>query len=228
MNIQVVMADDHPVLLSGMDHMLAGIPDIDVAGLASNSTELVELLERQVSVDVVVTDFSMPHGRHGDGITLLRLLGRRFPKLRRVVLTGVESSWILRSILDVHVSVIVSKTDPHHLLEPAIRAAYAGHAYLSPEVERLVREAQAGGGAPDGAALTKRETEVLRMYAEGLTVSEIGDRVGRSRKTVSTQKLSAMRKLGLQGDAEIFQYAMMHGLVQASQVSRGHVAGTHN
>src|SRR5690348_10317816 len=108
------MADDHPVLLSGMDHMLAGIPDIDVAGLASNSTELVELLERQVSVDVVVTDFSMPHGRHGDGITLLRLLGRRYPKLRRVVLTGVESSWILRSILDVHVSVIVSKTDPHH------------------------------------------------------------------------------------------------------------------
>jgi two-component system capsular synthesis response regulator RcsB len=74
-------------------------------------------------------------------------------------------------------------------------------------------------------ALSKRESEVLRMFAEGLSVMQIAQRVGRSRKTISTQKIAAMRKLGLQRDAEIFEYALTHGLVQASQNARAGAGG---
>lgn len=223
MSIRVVIADDHPVLLAGMEHMLSGVRDMTVAGLVRDSTGLVELLGRQ-AVEVVVTDFSMPKGRYGDGIALLRFLGRRFPQVRRVVLTGVESPWVLRSVLDIGVRVIVSKADPHDCLEVAIRAAHGGRDYLSPEAARLVEQAQGEEAVETGGKLTKRETEVLRMFAEGLSVAEIGARVGRSRKTVSTQKMSAMRKLGLERDVDVFQYAMAHGLIQASQQSRSHAA----
>nr|WP_274602784.1 MULTISPECIES: LuxR C-terminal-related transcriptional regulator [unclassified Stenotrophomonas] len=74
--------------------------------------------------------------------------------------------------------------------------------------------------ADHGAVLSKRENEVLRMYAEGLSVIEIAERIGRSRKTVSTQKVAAMRKLNLATDAEVFHYAIAHGLVNASQQAR--------
>lgn len=218
MALTVVVADDHPVLLTGMQMLLAKDPDIVIAGLASNSSELVDLLDA-TPVDVAVCDFTMPNGRHGDGVALLRFLQRRFPKLRVVVLTGMESPLVLRSIQSAGVGCIVSKSDPWQQLVPAVRAAQGGVAFVSPEIQRLLAQ------APDSTqqstpALSKRETEVLRMFAEGLTLMEIAERVGRSRKTLSTQKVAAMRKLGLQRDADIFEYALSSGLVQTAQIAR--------
>lgn len=220
--IRIAIADDHPVLLAGMDNLLQSEPSLAVAGLVRDSTALVELAS-STSVDVVVTDFSMPHGRYGDGIAMLRFLQRRFPKIQLVVLTGMESPLVLGNIRAAGVRCIVSKTDPLQHLLPAVHAAHAGGGYLSPEVERLLGElpAQADGGT---ASLSRRESEVLRMYAEGLSVIEIAARIGRSRKTISTQKIAAMRKLGLQTDADIFQYAIAHGLVNASQVARANAS----
>lgn len=219
MNIRVVIADDHPVLLAGMEHMLNTVADIQIVGLAADSTGMVELLG-QHPVDVVIADFSMPQGRYGDGIAMLRFLARRFPQVRRVVLTGVENPWVLRSILEVGVQVVVSKSDPHLHLEHAIRCAQSGQAFLSPAIEDLLAQHPVAAVASAQGQLTKRETEVLRMFAEGLSVAEIGERIGRSRKTISTQKMAAMRKLGLTCDGDIFRYAISSGLVQASQVSR--------
>lgn len=223
MNIRIVIADDHPVLLAGMEHMLGPVADIQIVGLAADSTGMVELLGKQ-PVDVVVADFSMPKGRYGDGIALLRFLARRFPQVRRIVLTGVENPWVLRSIVDVGVQVIVSKSDPHLHLEHAIRCAFAGQAFLSPAIEQLLAHPPADTLATAQGQLTKRESEVLRMFAEGLSVAEIGERIGRSRKTISTQKMAPMRKLGLARDSDIFRYAISSGLVQASQVSRHNAA----
>jgi len=218
MPLTLVVADDHPVLLAGMEMLLCRDPGIHLAGLAADSSQLVELLSAS-AVDVAVCDFSMPNGRYGDGVTLLRFLQRRFPMLRLVVLTGMESPLVLRSIQSAGVNCIVSKSDPLEQLLPAVRAASAGKPFISAEIERLLAQAPkpASGDFP---GLSKRETEVLRMFAEGLTVMQIADRVGRSRKTVSTQKMAAMRKLGLERDADIFEYALTHGLVQASQIAR--------
>lgn len=215
--IRIAIADDHPVLLAGMEHLLQSRPGLVVAGLVKNSTALVELVS-STSVDVVVTDFSMPHGRYGDGIAMLRFLQRRFPKIHLVVLTGTESPLVLANIQAAGIRCIISKADPLVHLLPALQAACNDGSYVSPEVHRLL----AGAATRDvpGASLSKRESEVLRMYAEGLSVIEIAVRIGRSRKTVSTQKIAAMRKLGLGTDAEVFQYAIAHGLVNASQLAR--------
>lgn len=215
MNLRIVVADDHPVLLAGMEHLLNEQPGLQVAGLVRDSTALVQLLS-QTSVDVVITDFSMPEGRYGDGVALLRFLQRRFPQVRLVVLTAMESPVVLASILGAGVDCIVSKSDPLLHLLPAIEAVVAGDGYLSPEVQRLTAVAAEGDATTGDGALSRRESEVLRMFAEGLTVMQIAERVGRSRKTVSTQKVSAKRKLGLTSDAEIFKYAIAQRMVSSS------------
>jgi two-component system capsular synthesis response regulator RcsB len=224
MPLNIVVADDHPVLLAGMEHLLQAEPDLAIAGLVRDSTELVDLLSR-TPVDVAVCDFSMPNGRYGDGVTLLRFLQRRFPALHMVVLTGMESPMVLRSIQRAGVSCIVSKSDPLEQLVPAVHAASRRQAFISAEIARLIAEVESQGDVQEVEALSKRESEVLRMFAEGLSVMQIAQRVGRSRKTISTQKIAAMRKLGLQRDAEIFEYALTHGLVQASQNARAGAGG---
>jgi len=219
--LRIAIADDHPVLLAGITHLLQSEADIEVVGVVKDSTALVALVSGQ-EVDVVVTDFSMPHGQYGDGIAMLRFLHRRFPQTRLVVLTGMESPLVLNNILAAGVECIVSKSDPIEEVLPALRMAWAQGGYLSPQVRaRLVPEA---GADDEGQQLSKREKEVLRMYAEGLSVIEIAARIGRSRKTISTQKVAAMRKLGLATDADVFQYAIAHGLVNASQQARANAA----
>jgi two-component system capsular synthesis response regulator RcsB len=219
--LRIAIADDHPVLLAGITHLLQSEADIEVVGVVKDSTALVALVSGQ-EVDVVVTDFSMPHGQYGDGIAMLRFLHRRFPQTRLVVLTGMESPLVLNNILAAGVECIVSKSDPIEEVLPALRMAWAQGGYLSPQVRaRLVPDA---GADDEGQQLSKREKEVLRMYSEGLSVIEIAARIGRSRKTISTQKVAAMRKLGLATDADVFQYAIAHGLVNASQQARANAA----
>jgi two-component system capsular synthesis response regulator RcsB len=212
-------------MLAGMEHLLSAFAGIEVIGLVADSTQLVELLGSN-ACDVVVTDFSMPTGRYGDGISLLRFLQRRFPTVSVVVLTGVDSETVLRSILDIDIRAVVSKSDDYAHLETAIRMAHEGREFLSPEVRRIVETSakRTDALAEVSGRLSKRETEVLRLYAEGLSVLEIGNRVGRSRKTISTQKTAAMKKLGLERDADIFRYAISHGLVQSSQSARDNAA----
>jgi two-component system, NarL family, captular synthesis response regulator RcsB len=221
LTIRVAVADDHPTLLAGVEHLLSKMEGVTLIGLVSNSTELVELLGRS-SCDVVVTDFSMPGGHYGDGLSLLRFLKRRFPSVRLVVFTSIENDAVMKSIIDAGVAGLVSKSfDLEHLVA-AIRAAHMGNRYVLPrKFEQLLeRTPELHTGSGQAAELSKRETEVLRLYAEGLTVSEIGLRAGRSNKTISAQKMAAMKKLGLRHDADIFKYAQAHGLVQASQASR--------
>ena len=214
MSIRIVIADDHPVILAGVREALGEVPDINVVAGVDDSTALGQELGR-FPVDVAVTDYSMPGGQYGDGVALVGFLRRRFSAVPLVVLTSVGGAQVLASIRRAGVSCIVSKADAIPELAEAIRAAKEGRPYLSPEIER-----QLGGAAIEQAVLTRREAEVVRLIAEGKTQKEIAQQLQRSRQTISTQKHSAMRKLGLQRSAEIFEYALNEGMVSASQGAR--------
>ncbi|WP_142806052.1 response regulator transcription factor [Stenotrophomonas maltophilia] len=223
MNIRIVIADDHPVILAGVREALGHEPGITVVAGAEDSTSLVDVLSK-FPVEVAVTDFSMPGGRYGDGVALIGFLRRRFAEVPLVVLTGVGGGQVLASIRRAGVACIVAKADPIAELTTAIRAAHAGQGYLSAGIQRQLN----GRDDTDESSLTKREAEVLRLIAEGLTQTEIAAQLQRSRQTISTQKHSAMKKLGLQRSAEIFEYAVRTGMVSASQAMRAHCPGGRN
>jgi two-component system, NarL family, captular synthesis response regulator RcsB len=213
LTIRVAIADDHPILLAGMQYLMSGMRGVMLVGVASDSTELVDVLGRQ-PCDVVVTDYAMPGGQYGDGTSLFGFLHRRFPALRLVVLTGLDSMPVLSTILAAGVDAIVGKMDDPEHLHAAVLAAHGRQRYLSPAIREIVGMEST---PPSSSLLSRRETEVVRLFAQGLSAADIGEMVGRSRKTISVQKMSAIRKLGLANDAELIRYALVHGLIQGSQ-----------
>jgi two-component system capsular synthesis response regulator RcsB len=209
---RVVVADDHPVVLLGVRHALAAFDDIDLLGQARQSTELVEML-RRASTDVVVTDLSMPGGRYGDGLALVGYLRRHFPKLPIVVLTMLGNSALLRRLFDAGATTIVGKSDDFAHIGLAVRQAVRGVRHISPSLRTALERARSAcGRTADSPALSSREIEVVRLFAAGLSVTEIGMRLNRSVKTISSHKTSALRKLGARGDAELIEYARVNGL----------------
>lgn len=209
---RVAIADDHPVLLTGLTHALRENQAVNLVGAAANSTGLVKLLHEQ-QVDVVISDYVMPGGTHGDGMTLFRYLRRHYPHLRLIVLTVIDHVGIIHSLLGLGVHGILSKADSLEHIGAAVQATLAGKMFLSPDIQRIMRmhdKVGLRGTAPD---LTPREIEVIRLFVSGLKVGEIAERLHRSKQTVSTQKLSAMRKLGIQRDADLIRYGLESNLI---------------
>ncbi|WP_233841217.1 response regulator transcription factor [Dyella sp. 2HG41-7] len=219
--IRVVIADDHPLLLAGLTHELQDQPDLTIVGSAANSTSLMDLLENQ-SVDVIVSDYAMPGGRHGDGITLFGLLKQRYPQIRLIALTVMNNANVIRSLLAQDINCIVSKADSLEYLTTALYASLAGKRYLSPSIETVVHRHSIHGGASASRTrhLSTRELEVVRLFVSGFTISEIAEHLNRSKQTVSTQKMSAMRKLGITRDADLIKYGIEENLT--SQTAETH------
>ncbi|KVO29213.1 LuxR family transcriptional regulator [Burkholderia ubonensis] len=216
-SISVVLADDHPAMIAGVSHELTLSNTIVLKGHATNSTDLVELLESKVC-DVLVSDYAMPAGKHGDGISLFGFISRRFPDVKLVVLTMLDNPAILGSLDDLGVRGIVSKSDSVSHLVPAIHAVYTGGKYYSPTVDAVLKERGAQrGSATSTAELSPREMEVVRLYVSGMRVDDIAAQLNRSKKTISTQKARAMEKLGLARDTDLVKYAVEHGWLTSSQ-----------
>ena len=201
--VRVMVADDHPSSALGMSQALAGSSTIKLLGTVSNSTDLVAMLDEQQS-DVLVVDYVMPGGKYGDGLTLLSFLQRRYPALHLVTITMIDNPSVLHAIQRQGVGCILSKSDAISHLVGAVHAAYVGANYLSPFVKQLLEGTEKSTGT---RALTAREIEVVRLYGAGMTVGEIAIQLHRSKQTISSQKSSAMKKLGIVRDADLVRYA---------------------
>ncbi|WP_175818735.1 MULTISPECIES: response regulator [unclassified Burkholderia] len=201
--VRVMVADDHPSSALGMSQALAGSSTIKLLGTVSNSTDLVAMLDEQQS-DVLVVDYVMPGGKYGDGLSLLSFLQRRYPALRLVTITMIDNPSVLLAIQKQGVACILSKSDAISHLVGAVHAAFVGANYLSPFVKKLLEDCQPSAGM---RLLTAREIEVVRLYGAGLTVGEIAVQLHRSKQTISSQKSSAMKKLGIIRDADLIRYA---------------------
>ncbi|MDR6938048.1 MULTISPECIES: response regulator [unclassified Luteibacter] len=210
MVLRTIIADDHPVVLMGTRAALEGTGDIDVVGEAANGDQLVDLLATH-PCDVVVTDFSMPGGRHGDGLALIDLVRRRYPRLPIVVLTMVNNAAVLHTMRSRGALGLCDKRAPLKEVAVAVRQAAAGRAFLSDTIRRQF-DAAGVHDTSEVARLSAREIEVVRLYVSGMSISQIAERLSRSVKTVSRQKRDAMRKLGIDHDSRLSEYARERGL----------------
>ncbi|HTR05588.1 MAG TPA: response regulator transcription factor [Paraburkholderia sp.] len=214
--IRVVVADDHPVILFGAEHALLSFPGIQVVGRARQSTELVKALQSG-PCDVLVTDLAMPGGQYGDGLPLIGYLRRNFPNIPIVVLTMLENAALLKRLGELGVIAVVHKSDDLSHIGLAVQHVSRNLEYMSPQVKVALDQLRINaGGKTDEVILSKRELEVVRLFVSGMTIKEISEKLNRSIKTISTQKNTAMRKLGLDRDSELFQYAQSNGLLNLS------------
>lgn len=217
MKINIIVADDHPAVILGITHQLSSIPTLAIVGEARNSTEIIELLS-STHCDVLVTDYVMPGGSAGDGMAMLSFLRRHHPELKIIVFTTINNPAIVDGILKLGVNSVLSKVDDIGHLISAVHAVYAGATYISPHLKSAAQHLIYGGDSKStNRRLTRRESEVVRLYASGLSVNNIANQLKRTKQTVSSQKASAMRKLGITRDADLFRFAYEAGIVDSGQ-----------
>lgn len=209
--IRVIVADDHACVRLGVIRLLQAVPHVEIVGEASDTETLADLLDAH-ACDVVVSDIGMP-GIHGgnNAVSFLRRLLRVRPYPCVVVLTMICHAHMLSGLLHIGVAGIVDKRDTTTALIDAINAVVAGDIYLSDQA-RIAIEAAETPPQPRMGVLSAREWEVFQLYVQGFAVYEIAARLQRSGKTISTQKRSAMRKLGLETENDLIEYARQIGL----------------
>ncbi|MBN3804720.1 response regulator [Paraburkholderia sp. Ac-20336] len=223
-SFRVVVADDHPVILFGAEHALHKFPGLRVVGRARQSTDLVRILQT-TACDVLVTDLAMPGGQYGDGLQLIGYLRRNFPVLPIVVLTMLENVALLRRLGELGVTAVVNKSDDLSHIGRAVQHVLGKLGYMSPSVKAALDALRINSrGRHAEVMLSARELEVVRLFVSGMTIKEISELLNRSIKTISTQKNTAMRKLGIERDSELFQYAQSNGLLNLSSHSSDDVA----
>ena len=210
--LNVVIADDHPIVLVGVRELIERDARFRVVGEAMCSDELIKLL-KSGPVDLVITDFNMPgDSPYGDGLKLVEYLIRHFPGVRILVLTMISNPLILTRLKELGVLAVIQKNQLHDEIQAALKAIARGN-----PVRR--NESQPTSVMDNGADLDERftrlspkEHEILRLFVGGQAVNEIARGLNRSAKTISTQKVSAMRKLQVSSDQDLLAYCIERNL----------------
>ncbi len=209
--IRVLIIDDHPIVRTGIRSLLAGAPDIEVVGEASDGVEGLDQALR-LRPSVITLDISMPGM---SGMEVLKELKKQPHQAAVLVLSlHPEDHYAIR-LLRAGASGYVTKGAPSETLIRAIRKVHGGGKYISPEVaERLAFSIDTNFEGPLHDRLSGREMEVMRQLASGRTVTEIGHQLELSVKTVSTYRRRILEKMALGSTAEIVRYAVEHQLVE--------------
>ncbi|WP_296224676.1 response regulator transcription factor [Ralstonia sp. UBA689] len=219
--IRVIVLDDHAVVRHGLAARLKQEADIEVTGLFASGREVVQALKTNtIEVDVLLMDYSLGPSEI-DGLNLIRLIRVRYPELKILVVSAHHNKATVGLVMHAGARGFVGKEEELSEMVRAIRTVAAGNkrlnATLAVEMEHDAHaeaEAPIETQAPDGAELSDlvdrpqlspREREVLRCCLDGMSVSDIAEKFARSIKTISSQKQSAYRKLGIRSDTELFK-----------------------
>jgi DNA-binding NarL/FixJ family response regulator len=209
--LRILLADDHLTMRHGLKLLIDSQPDMTVIAEASDGDSAVQGA-LAMSPDIVVMDISMPGT---NGLAATRMLKQLQPGAAIVVLTRHGDDAYLQEFLRAGVAGYVLKQSASAELLQAIRAVAAGGQYLDSSLTARVTDvflSRTGKRvSKSAAALTERESEVLRLIATGYSYKEIAARLSVSVKTVDAHKVNAMRKLDLNGRIDIVKYAVLQG-----------------
>lgn len=210
--LRAIVADDHPVVVKGIQHYLEREADMQVVATAYSTLQLAETLDA-MSCDYLFCDIGM-QGLEGENssISFLRRLSWQRVRPRLIVVTMISHGRMLAGLIQMGIDGVVDKRDGLEYLATAVAAVQTGKRFLSPSADAALHSLPTTS-TPRAGVLSRREWEVFRLYASGLLVHQIAEQFGRSRKTIATQKRSGMRKLGLESEGELVEYFRQVGLV---------------
>jgi DNA-binding NarL/FixJ family response regulator len=204
--IRILLVDDHPVVRAGLSGLLSSQPDFVVVGEASNGLEALDMLER-IGADVVLMDLRMPQM---DGVTAIRQVRARFPKVQVLVLTTYDTDSEIVRAVEAGATGYLLKDVPREELFRAVRLCAKGEAVLSPPVAARLLGRMRG---PSQENLSVRELEVLALVAKGLSNKEIARKLKISEATVKTHLLHTFEKLGVDDRTAAVTVALERGIL---------------
>jgi len=214
---RILLVDDHPVVLAGLQALVLGLPELELVGQARSASQALALVREQ-SPDIVTLDIALPGM---NGVALAERIFEEAPEIRIVMLTHYAEASYVQKALRMGVRGYVLKASPTEKVVQAIRAVQSGGVYIDSELENFrsdwMRElAQTPGHArasiPNGK-LTGRELQVLRLTAVGHSNKEVARRIGLSIKSVETYRYRACKKLLLRSRLDIVRYGASNGWI---------------
>jgi DNA-binding NarL/FixJ family response regulator len=209
--INVLIADDHPIVRQGLRQILSDISDMKVAGEAANAQETLDQV-RAGGWDVLVLDITMPDR---SGFDILKEMKLEQPDLPVLVLSIHAEEQLAVRVLKAGASGYLTKENAPGELVKAIRKVVGGGKYVSRGLaESLAFGLDTASARPRHEALSDREFQVMQLMACGKTLTEIAEELSLSTKTISTYRTRLLDKMNLKTNAEIIRYAIENGLIE--------------
>ena len=211
--IQLIIVDDHQLVRDGLKALLADNESISLVGEAANGQELFSLLKVEIA-DIVLLDISMPGL---SGIEVCRILQKDYPEIRVIMLSMYSSEEFVLQALQAGAWAYLPKNISREELLNAINIVDQGDEYISPAVsvdwmKNLMRKARESNHQAS-EVLSRREIEILKLCAEGLSNKEISEKLFISIRTVESHKNHIMQKLELKTSADMIRFAIKNNLV---------------
>ena len=209
--LKILVADDHMVVRKGLKQILGEVPDMIVAGEASDGPKTLHMVQED-HYDLVLLDIAMPGI---SGLDVLKQLKSEKPDLPVLMLSMYPEEQYAVRTLKAGASGYLTKESASDELIAAIRKVCSGGKYVTASLaEKLASCLDTYSEKPVHERLSDREYQVVRMIASGKTVTEIADALSLSVKTISTNRSRALIKMGMKTNAEMTYYAIKHGLVE--------------
>jgi two-component system, NarL family, response regulator NreC len=211
-SVTLIVADDHPIVLQGLRHLLEGEPEFRIMGEAGDGIEALRLVER-LKPDILVVDMMMPGL---NGLEVLRQIKKISPTTRTIVLSMQSAdAYVVEALKNGAAGYVLKETGPGELVR-AVREVIQGNQFLSAKLsERFLACGQRIEATPLDAyeTLTAREREILQMTVEGRTSAEIGERLIISPRTVEVHRSNLSIKLGIKNQADLIRFAIKRGIL---------------
>jgi DNA-binding NarL/FixJ family response regulator len=212
--IKLIIADDHQMFIDGIKSLLSSEPDILIAGEALTGNQVLQHLEKN-TVDIILMDINMPEL---DGMSCTRIITDRYPSVKVIMLSMHNTEDYITGVLEAGAKGYIIKNTGKTELIKAIHEVNSGKTYYSDEVTNTIMLSLTQKKTPAPAplpavALSKRETEVIKLIVHELTTQEIADKLFISQHTVETHRKNLLSKLNVRNTAGLVKYAYQHGIL---------------
>lgn len=198
--INILLADDHKIVIEGLKAVLDGQNEIKICGEASNGKEVLELLKNDNSIDVAILDINMPEM---DGLTCARHIKINFPKVKVIILTMYSQKSFIDEIIKIGVDGCLLKNNTGKELKEAIDRVMEGRSYYD-----LINDFISEDNEIAQFKLGEREIEIIKLLSKGFTSNEIAEKLFISEHTVKTHRKNILRKTDLKNTSQLMQFAI--------------------
>jgi DNA-binding NarL/FixJ family response regulator len=210
MSLRLIIADDHPLLVNGLIAVLAEMENVEILEPAANGRQLVEQL-RRTPADIALVDLNMPQL---DGIATLKILHTEFPALKVIVFTNYHQPNLIAEIKSLGAKGYLLKTSNSVLVKEAIMIVAGGQNFFQTEAPPApASSTQFDDDFTKKYQVTRREVEILRLIARGLTTKQIGEQLYVSEFTINAHRRNICRKLDIYTPVALLNFAREHGIV---------------
>ncbi len=210
--IEILIADDHQVLLDGYKSIFKSIEDIKVVQTASDGLQVLDQL-KTIQPNVLLLDIKMPNL---NGVETCKKVKRKYPQIKIIALSMHDQMSYIKRMFQFGASGYLLKNDSAEIIEQAIRQVMDGHEYLSPQIESTLNHNPLGiktAESNNSSAISNREKEVLLLVAEGNTDSQIAKKLFLSVHTVNSHRKRLLSKFQAKNSAELVKICMEKGLI---------------